>query len=134
MLATCQSCDAPLGQGQVYCPKCGSKVDPDALVKPELSLAVIMLVSVGGLIMFFGLFFGLIGFIAEPGFLYAAAVICSVAAIMILLAYAGRRRQMKEWRAKEASSAISSKCTYCGLQNDKGLKRCISCGAPLGPR
>jgi hypothetical protein len=107
-------------------------VDPEAVVKPEASIAVIMLASIGGLMMFFGLFFGLIGAIAEPGFLYAAIIICSVAAIMILLAYVGRRSQLKEWRAKEASSALFSRCTYCGFQNDKGTKRCSSCGAPLG--
>jgi hypothetical protein len=90
--------------------------------------------SIGGLLAFFGLFFGLIGAIAEPGFLYVAVLTCSIAVVLFLLAYIGRRGQVKEWAAKESFSVIRSKCMYCGLQNDKGMKKCISCGAPLGPR
>ena len=134
MLAICQSCDVPLEQGQVFCPKCGLKVDPNAQVKPDASIAIIMLASIGGLLAFFGLFFGLIGAIAEPAFLYVGLVACAIAALLFLLAYFGRRGQLNEWKANERSSVVLSRCTYCGLQNDKGTRKCISCGAPLGPR
>ena len=134
MLAICQSCDVPLEQGQVFCPKCGLKVDPNAQVKPDASIAIIMLASIGGLLAFFGLFFGLIGAIAEPAFLYVGLVACAIAALLFLLAHFGRRGQLNEWKANERSSVALSRCTYCGLQNDKGTRKCISCGAPLGPR
>jgi len=110
------------------------KVDPDAEARPGASIAVIMMASIGGLLVFFGLFFGLIGALAEPGFLYIAATTCSIAVLLFILAYVGRRRQMEEWTAKERSSIILAKCAYCGVQNDKGTRKCISCGAPLGPR
>lgn len=93
-----------------------------------------MMASIGGLLAFFGLFLGLIGAIAEPAFLYVGLVACAIAALLLLLAYVGRRRQLNEWKANERSSVVLTKCTYCGLQNDKGIRKCISCGAPLGPR
>jgi hypothetical protein len=102
--------------------------------KPEASLAVIMMAGIGGLLAFFGFFFGLIGLIAEPGFLYAAAVICTIATVLFAFAFLGRRKQLKEWKASEESSITSARCSYCGLQNDEGTRKCESCGAPLGSR
>jgi hypothetical protein len=101
--------------------------------KPETSIVFILMSAIGGLLAFFGFFFGLIGAIAEPGFLYVAIGACSIAVVLFLLAYIGRRRQLNEWKANEKAYEILSKCSYCGLQNDKGTKRCVSCGAPLGP-
>jgi hypothetical protein len=133
-LATCQSCEAQLGQGQSFCPFCGKKAVPYVEEKPEPSIAVIMMAGIGGLLAFFGFFFGLIGAIAVQGFLYAAFLTCAIAAVLFLLAYHNRKKQMDDWKAKESTSIILARCSYCGLQNDKGTKKCESCGAPLGPR
>jgi predicted lipid-binding transport protein (Tim44 family) len=102
--------------------------------KPEPPLSAIMMAAIGGLLAFFGLFFGLIAAIAEPGFLAVALITCGIATVLFFLAFLSRRNQLREWKVQEERSIMFAKCVYCGLQNDKGIRKCQSCGAPLGQR
>lgn len=103
-------------------------------VAPEASLAAIMMAGVGGLLAFFGLSFGLVAAVADPGFLIVALVTCCIAAALFMLAYVSRRNQLRHWQAQEEKVTLLAKCSYCGLQNSKGRNKCLSCGAPLGHR
>jgi hypothetical protein len=132
-LAKCQSCDAELLEGQGFCPRCGRKASNSLEDRPDASITVLMMAGVGGLLAFFGLSFGLVAAIAEPGFLTVALMTCGIALALFVLAYFSRRRQLNEWKAHQASLNLLAKCSYCGLQNDVGSKRCESCGGPLGP-
>ncbi len=89
--------------------------------------------GIGGMLAFFGLSFGLVALIAEPGFLTVALIACGIALALFILAYISRRNQLKEWNAHQKSLTSKAKCAYCGLQNASGSSKCLSCGAPLGP-
>ncbi|MCU0861353.1 MAG: zinc finger Ran-binding domain-containing protein [Methanomassiliicoccales archaeon] len=94
-------------------------------------MAVILLASLGGLIAFFGLFFGIVGAVAEGGFIYVSLVACSLAIIMIAISYFSRRRQLHDWRQERQLDASLANCAYCGYHNEVGSRKCESCGAPL---
>jgi hypothetical protein len=90
-----------------------------------------MMAGVGGLLAFFGLSFGLVAALAEPGFLVVCLSTCAVAVSLFIIAYVARKKQLKEWAKMEESAVASAKCDYCGSQNPKGTMKCESCGAPL---
>ncbi len=87
--------------------------------------------GIGGMIAFFGLSFGLVAAVADPGFLIVALVACGIALALFVLAYVGRRRQLEEWKARTEKDAAKASCAYCGFQNATGSRKCESCGAPL---
>jgi len=87
--------------------------------------------GIGGLLAFFGLSFGLVAAIAEPGFLIVSLVACAIAFSLFILAYVARRRQIGKWERSEEMTLASARCSYCDSQNPKGAKKCESCGAPL---
>lgn len=99
--------------------------------KPEPSIAATLMAGIGGLLAFFGLSFGLVAAIAEPGFLIVCLVTCAIAISLFIMAYAARRRQIGEWERAEEIAVASAKCDYCGSQNHIGTNKCESCGAPL---
>jgi hypothetical protein len=87
--------------------------------------------GIGGLLAFFGLSFGLVAAIADPGFLIVSLVACAIAVSLFIVAYAARRKQIGEWKKLEEMALASARCDYCDSQNPKGSKKCESCGAPL---
>ncbi len=99
--------------------------------KPEPSMPIMLMAGIGGMIAFFGLSFGLVAAVAEPGFVTVAAIACGIALALFVLAYAGRRRQLDEWRRRSEKATAKASCTYCGFQNPDGARKCESCGAPL---
>jgi hypothetical protein len=106
-------------------------VVPGEEVRPEATATSIVMAGVGGILAFFGMFFALIGAIAESGFLTAGLAACGIALVLFVLAYISRRRQLADWRKRRDESMIAAICCYCGFQNARGIRKCESCGAPL---
>ncbi len=131
LLVNCPVCDSQLEAGQVFCPQCGSRVVQGEAPKPEPSMPVMLMAGIGGMIAFFGLSFGLVAAVAEPGFFIVAIVACAIAVALFVLAYVGRRRQLEEWKNRTQKEAAKASCAYCGFQNAVGAHKCESCGAPL---
>ncbi len=116
---------------QTNCPSCDNDIGLEMASRPEPSIVAILMASIGGLLAFFGLFFGLVAAVAESAFLIVSLVTCAIAASLFVLAYVARRKQIGEWERREEKSLASARCDYCGSQNQKGESKCKSCGAPL---
>ena len=101
-----------------------SAVNRDMPSKPEPSIAAIMMAGIGGLLAFFGLSFGLVAAVAEPGFLIVCLVTCAISISLFVMAYAARRRQIGKWERAEEIAVASAKCDYCGSQNPVGQPLC----------
>jgi len=106
-------------------------MSPEKPVKPDPSISVILMAGIGGMLAFFGLFFGLVAAIAESSFLIVCLVACSIAILLFLIAFAARRKQIGEWKKVEELAISSARCNYCGSQNLRGAHKCETCGAPL---
>lgn len=100
-------------------------------VKPEPSVVTLLMAGIGGLLAFFGLSFGLVAAVTEPGFLIVCLITCAIAISLFIMAYVARRKQIAEWQRIEEKALSSARCEYCDSQNPKGAKKCESCGAPL---
>ena len=103
----------------------------EKVTKPEPSTVTILMAGIGGLLAFFGLSFGLVAAVAEPGFLIVCLITCVIAVSLFMMAYAARKKQIGNWERAEEMALASARCNYCGSQNPKGAKKCESCGAPL---
>lgn len=94
-------------------------------------VAAVVLLSVGGMLMFMGLFFLLIASIALGGFLVPALAIMAIAGLMMLAGWKiwrDRRAAHHEMRRQERDRLL---CDYCGGMNAEGDLKCRFCGAPL---
>ena len=108
-----------------------NEVNVERDAKPEPSIITLLMAGIGGLLAFFGLSFGLVAAIAEPGFLIVCLITCAIAISLFIMAYVARRKQIGEWQRMEEKASSSARCDYCDSQNPKGAKKCESCGAPL---
>lgn len=81
--------------------------------------------------MFFSLFFGLVGAIAEDGFLILAAVVLIVATVMLAVGIVMYKKDSERRHRLRQMRMMRARCQYCGTQNRSGARRCDSCGAPL---
>ena len=131
MLTNYQDSRSVAEEDHEVCSSCGNGAGNEKVTKPEPSMAVILMAGIGGLLAFFGLSFGLVAAVAEPGFLIVCLVACAIAVSLFVMAYAARRRQIGEWERAEEIAVASARCAYCDSQNPKGAQKCESCGAPL---
>ena len=98
---------------------------------PQMPVSAIVLASVGGMLLFMGLFFLLIAGLGVGGFLIPALAVIAVASLMMLSAWNTWRklRVRHEERQKEEKERLL--CDYCGGMNAEGDLQCRFCGAPL---
>jgi hypothetical protein len=98
---------------------------------PQMPVSAIVLASVGGMLLFMGLFFLLIAGLGVGGFLIPALAVIAVASLMMLSGWnTWRKLQLRhEKRQKEEKERLL--CDYCGGMNAEGDLRCRFCGAPL---
>ena len=105
---------------------------PEAMEKEAPTpVAAVVLLSVGGMLMFMGLFFLLIASIALGGFLVPALAIMAMAGLMMLAGWKiwrDRRAAHHEMQRQERDRLL---CDYCGGMNAEGDLKCRFCGAPL---
>lgn len=96
-----------------------------------IPVPALVLASVGGMLLFMGLFFGLIAALGVGGFLYPALIICIIACLMMLTAWRMWRTVKEERRREEQREREHLLCDYCGGMNAEGDLKCRFCGAPL---
>lgn len=99
--------------------------------KPQIPVTTLVLASVGGMLLFMGLFFLLIAGLGVRGFFVPALGVVTIANIMMLSAwYKWRRSKVRhEELHREESERLF--CDYCGGMNAQGELKCRFCGAPL---
>ncbi len=113
----------PISNEGQDCPNC-SRPEPEPV-------APILLMGLGGMILFFGFFFAIPGALGETGFLWLALILCVVGGVMLLSGWALHSRHKKKLAMKMEEQMAKAKCEYCGSQNQAGEQKCDSCGAPL---
>lgn len=96
-----------------------------------MPVAPIVFMGVGGLMLFFALFFGLIASIAEPGFGTVALIVGGFAVILIVGGWFMYWRYKRKLERERRLALERYRCRYCDAQNEIGAQRCFSCGAPF---
>ena len=105
------------------CPNC-DRPDPEPV-------APILLMGLGGMMLFFGFFFAIPGALGAPGFLWLALILCVVGGAMLLSGWGMHSRRKRKLAIKKDEQIAKARCEYCGSQNQVGEQKCFSCGAPL---
>jgi|GEM_PF-1214190 len=98
---------------------------------PQMSVSVIVLASVGGMLLFMGLFFLLVAGLGVGGFLVPALAVIAIAAIMMLSAWNMWRKTKDHHEERRLEEKERLLCDYCGGMNADGDLQCRFCGAPL---
>lgn len=104
---------------------------PQAPKGPQLPISAIVLASVGGMLLFMGLFFLLIAGLGVTGFLIPALAIVAVASLMMLSAWNTWRKIRVRHEERQQEEKERLLCDYCGGMNAEGDLQCRFCGAPL---
>jgi hypothetical protein len=97
----------------------------------EQTIAPILLVSLGGMLLFFSFFFGIVWWMADQFFMWPTLILLSIGGCMMLVGYRIFRQNAKARKQKHIDDMARSKCSYCGGQNNENEQRCQFCGAPL---
>ncbi len=98
---------------------------------PAIPVSAVVLVSVGGMLLFLGLSFLLIVGLGVGGFRIPAALVIAIAAVMMMLGWNVWRRARIARSEREMRERDRLLCDYCGGQNAEGAVQCQFCGAPL---
>jgi ribosomal protein L40E len=115
-----------------FCGKCGSSLTPTIRSNDETSPLAISLMAVGGMLLFFSFFFGLVAAIAVPGFWIPTLIIALIAMGMMVAGYKVHLRKRKEEEEEVVEIRERGRCEYCGSMNPPNSIECEFCGAPLG--
>jgi len=103
--------------------------DPIARVREETSLRSLLLLGLGGMVLFLSFGFFLPAVLAEPSLMWVSAVLFITGASLLMGAWFTKVRAGRLIICLEESMHV--KCEYCGGINDRGQHRCAFCGAPL---
>jgi Flp pilus assembly protein TadB len=98
---------------------------------PQVPVSAIVLASVGGMLLFMGLFFLLVAGLGVGGFLVPALIVIAVALMMMLVAWNIWRKTRVRHEEREQKEQDRLLCDYCGGMNAEGDLQCRFCGAPL---
>jgi len=98
---------------------------------PQVPISAIVLASVGGMLLFMGLFFLLVAGLGISGFLVPSLAVIAVAVIMMLTAWNIWRKIRVRHEERQKEERERSLCDYCGGMNADGDLQCRFCGAPL---
>jgi hypothetical protein len=104
---------------------------PNCNMPEEETLAPILLMGLGGMLLFFAFGFGIPGALGVSGFLWLAVGLALVGSLMVFSGWGLRSRQKKKKEQVREERMAKAKCDYCGSQNQVGGQKCDSCGAPL---
>jgi len=98
---------------------------------PQVPVSAIVLASVGGMLLFMGLFFLLVAGLGVGGFLVPALAVITIAIMMMLVAWNIWRKTRVRHEEREQKEQDRLLCDYCGGMNAEGDLQCRFCGAPL---
>ncbi len=98
---------------------------------PAIPVSAVVLVSVGGMLLFLGLSFLLIAGLGIEWFLMPAVLVMVIASMMMLFGWNVWRRVRIARSERERRERDRLLCDYCGGQNAEGAVQCQFCGAPL---
>lgn len=105
--------------------------EPEAPKGPHVPVSAIVLASVGGMLLFMGLFFLLVAGLGVGGFLIPSLAVIAVAVIMMLAAWNIWRKIRVHHEELQKEEKDRLLCDYCGGMNAEGDLQCRFCGAPL---
>ncbi len=98
---------------------------------PQMPISAIVLASVGGMLLFMGLFFLLVAGLGVGGFLIPSLAVIAVASLMMLSAWNTWRKLRVRHEERQKKEEQRLLCDYCGGMNAEGDLQCRFCGAPL---
>jgi len=104
---------------------------PSPSRRPQVPVSAIVLASVGGMLLFMGLFLLLVAGLGVSGFLVPALAVIAAAAVMVLAAWNIWRKSRAQHEERERKERDRLLCDYCGGMNAEGDLQCRFCGAPL---
>lgn len=104
---------------------------PNCSIPEAEPLAPILLMGLGGMLLFLAFGFGIPGALGVSGFLWLAAGLALVGSLMMFSGWGLHSRQKKKVEQVKYERMVKAKCDYCGSQNQVGGQKCDSCGAPL---
>jgi hypothetical protein len=94
-------------------------------------VAPILLMALGGMLLFFAFGFGIPGAMGVSGFLWLAIGLALVGSLMLFSGWGLHSRHKRKKERVREERVAKAKCEYCGSQNQEGGQKCDSCGAPL---
>ncbi len=105
--------------------------EPTKNDEAPLPTSAIVLAAVGGMLLFLGLFFGLVAGLGIGGFIIPALGTVTLGAIMMMVGWNIWRKTRIHHQKEVERERDRLLCDYCGGQNAEGDLKCRFCGAPL---
>jgi ribosomal protein L37E len=131
----CPECQAAVPLRTRYCPDCNALVnlnapeDPIKKAREDGEMKSLVLMGIGGMLLFFSFGFFLPAVLSEPGFLWVSAPLFLIGATLFAGAWFVRRRTSRRVTSMERDLHV--RCEYCGGTNHRNDHRCAFCGAPI---
>jgi hypothetical protein len=104
------------------CPECVPEEEP---------VAPMLLMGLGGMLIFFSMGFGLAAISGLIGFLIASVILFVAGMTMVMVGYRMNKKFKEQKHRMMHVKLENAKCAYCGTQNEPGARRCEFCDAPL---
>lgn len=148
-MSKCPFCSAENADDAQFCSACGKIIATKTVpVIPSESDGIdsesksFILLSFAIFLFMFAFMMGIVGAVAESGFLIAAAILSALGILLLAVRYLVLRsyerkveRIESEFKAelekKRQMEMVKVKCKYCGGLNSPSDERCGFCGAPL---
>lgn len=135
---TCPECQGDVPLRSRYCPDCNAIVNPNApedpivMARGEGELIRLVLMGVGGMLLFFSFGFFLPAVLSRWEFIWVAVPLFIIGAALFVGSWIIKRRTAV--RIKEMEIDLHVRCQYCGGTNHRTDHRCVFCGAPIMDR
>jgi Flp pilus assembly protein TadB len=148
-MSKCPFCSAENSDEAQFCSSCGKiiatktvPVMPTSSSGMDVESQSFILLSFAIFVFMFAFMIGIVGVVAEPGFLIAALILSAIGVLLLAVRYLIVRsfeRKVEKLQAefkaelekKRQTALIKVKCHYCGGLNSQTDERCGFCGAPL---
>jgi Flp pilus assembly protein TadB len=148
-MSKCPFCSAENSDEAQFCSSCGKIIATKTVpVLPTSSSGIdvesqsFILLSLSIFVFMFAFMMGIVGAVADPGFLIASLVLSAIGVLLLVVRHLIVRsfeRKVEKLQAefkaelekKRQMELIKVKCRYCGGLNSPTEERCEFCGAPL---
>ena len=148
-MSKCPFCSAENSDEAQFCSSCGKiiatktvPVMPTSSSGMDVESQSFILLSFAIFVFMFAFMIGIVGAVAESGFLIAALVLSAIGVLLLSVRYLIVRsfeRKVEKLQAefkaelekRRQMELVKVKCRYCGGLNSQADERCGFCGAPL---